>query len=121
MGLASSMPTAHQARVLEHSQMFRYRRLRDAGIVGQQPHRHFPFSAQPLEDCAAGRVGKGLEKIVGYGLHIETITIRLLVCQAEKRSLNSYRSATLVLEASGLHAFRARRVEGRALAQRPGS
>ena len=31
MGLASLVPSAHQARVLEYSQMFRYRRLRDAG------------------------------------------------------------------------------------------
>jgi len=62
--------------------MLGHRRLRYAGAIRQGVNCQLPVARQVLEDCSTGWVGEGLEKIVGYGLHIETITIRLWFCQA---------------------------------------
>jgi len=53
--------------------------LRNARAVGQGVHGLFAAAGQALEDRPTGRVGEGLENIVRHGLHVEIITIWLLV------------------------------------------
>ena len=62
MGLAAFMAVAHQPGLLQHPEMFRDRRLRDAGPRRQGPDRLLAFAAQPLEDGPPGRVGERSEQ-----------------------------------------------------------
>jgi len=59
--------------------VLRHRRLRYPSATSQGVNCLFPVADQALEDRPTGGVGEGLEKIVRYGLHVETITIRLWV------------------------------------------
>lgn len=61
----------------------------EPGAISQGMHGLLPIAGQVLEDCSTGWVGEGREKIVGYGLHVETIIIRLLVCLARMLRLCS--------------------------------
>ena len=56
------MPVLDQARPLQHTQMLGHRRLGNAGLHRQHPHRLFPLAAQPFKDGAAGGVSQGLEQ-----------------------------------------------------------
>ncbi len=77
MGLATAVSSAHQARVLEDSQMFRYGGLGDTRVVSQHPHRLLTVTAQTLEEGATGRVGKGFKHGIRHCLHKEPITVWL--------------------------------------------
>lgn len=64
--MAARLAIANEARLLQHAQMFRDDRLRDAGPRGQRSHGLFALAAEPLEQGPAGRVGKGAkEQILG--------------------------------------------------------
>jgi hypothetical protein len=43
--------------------MFGDRRLRNAGVTGQHPHRLLAGARQPLNDRATRWIGKGCEKL----------------------------------------------------------
>jgi hypothetical protein len=77
MSLTSVSPVAYESGKLQDTQVFGYRGLRDTRVAGQHSHGLFAVAAQPLEDCPAGWIGKGLKKAVGGGIHEEFITIWL--------------------------------------------
>ena len=64
MGLASFMAVADEAGLLQRAEMFRDRRLGNAGPCRQCPDCLFALAAQPLEDRPAGRVRERLEQHV---------------------------------------------------------
>jgi hypothetical protein len=68
--------------VLEDAEVLGHRGLRYAGAIGQGVNCQLPVSGQVLEDGSTGWVGEGLEKIVGYRLHAETITKRLWIVKS---------------------------------------
>jgi hypothetical protein len=65
MGLASFMAVTHQARLLQRAEMFRDRRLGNAGLRRQCPDRLLALAAKPLEDRPPCRVGKRPEQKIG--------------------------------------------------------
>src|SRR5579884_921913 len=64
MGAAVDHPADH-TRLLEHLQVPRDRRLRDAEVAGDLPHGRRP-AAQPLHDVATERVRQRPERIVSH-------------------------------------------------------
>jgi hypothetical protein len=76
--------------------MFRYRRLRDARVVGQHPYGLFAITAQSLENRAASGIGQGLESHSRFGAdcyrlhsseHGEIITIWLLIVKQDTNAI----------------------------------
>ena len=68
MRLPAFVAVAHQPGLLQHAEMFRYRRLRDSGPRGQRSDRLLAVAAEPLEDRPPGGIGKCSEqRIVSLG------------------------------------------------------
>jgi hypothetical protein len=61
MGLPPFMAVAHQPGLSEDPEVLRDRRLRDAGLDRQSPHRLLALTAQPLEQRPPGRIGQRFE------------------------------------------------------------
>jgi hypothetical protein len=74
MSLTSVAPVAYESGKLEDTQVLGYRGLRDTRVAGQHAHGLLAVATQALEDCPAGRIGKGLKKAVGSGIHEQFIT-----------------------------------------------
>lgn len=70
--------------------MLRHCRLRNASAISQAVHGLFSVASQALEYRPTGRVSEGFEDVFRYGLHPETITLWLWVCQARPLSLQWY-------------------------------
>src|SRR5262249_44527731 len=69
MRLPPLMPVAHQAGALQDAEMLGNGWLGDAGMGREHAHGLLPLAAQPLEDGAPRRVGKGFEEVGVYGGH----------------------------------------------------
>ena len=57
--LASLAAMPYQLCPLQHRQVLRNGRLRNAGVIGQDVHRLFPVAGQALEDRPTRRVRRG--------------------------------------------------------------
>ena len=88
MHLPSVVPVAHDARMLEQTEVLGHRRLRYAGAVGQRPHGLFAIAAQ------SGAFGMRNLKPFGYGLTNNSSPV--MSCQAANSSsaLSRCRSTT---------------------------
>ena len=64
MRKAAFMAVAHQPGLLQNSQMFRDRGLRNFGPRRERAHRLFPLAAQALEKCPSRRIGQRSEKSI---------------------------------------------------------
>src|SRR5688572_11277010 len=64
MRLAALVAASHQPGLLQHSEMFRNDRLRDAGTRRQRPDRLLSLAAEALEERPPGGIGKRPEQNV---------------------------------------------------------
>src|SRR6185437_6755795 len=85
MGLPALAAVAHEAGLFQHAQMFRDRRLRDAGVFGKHPDGLLALAAQAFVDRPARGIAEGQEDFVGGGSHIQSITWWLWIVKRSNR------------------------------------